>query len=352
METAATTTTMMDAAYIAAVEKTLSDLTGERALGAQIASDVADCHKLDLLRELHEMIGDDDDDDDDCLGGEGGIIRALDILNQNASIWNDDARIALRGVTALRRMQNQSRDGFQSRLLDAAAHFNLKDQDGLQIVLENMQRHPLHADIQRDSAYILLHVIMEDRVPASVPMVTASAVDIASCLVNIMKNHDEKFEPQRAALSTLEQAAPVPNREGFPEIVAAIAPAGGIPVLFNTLTKLGIALERGSDQDEAANAQRFRAYNQLFRKIISILRAMLISGPESRRLLIQHFMISNDNAQEWTACFQAVCSNMRAAARNDVALLSNTTSTTRLMFLFLGEFTADFMFAMNNRERV
>jgi len=303
----------MGDAYITAVEETLSDLTGERALGAKIVSDVVDYHKLDLLVELHEC------------GDFGDAIRALGIMNTN--VWND-VRIAFQGVKTLRSIQNQSRGGFQRNLLDAAADLHLEeDKDGLQILLENMKRHPFRADIQQTSAYILLDVFVEDRLPPSVPMVTANAEEIASCLVDVLKNHDEDFEPQRAALSTLEQAVPAANRDGFPEIIAAIAPAGGIPVLFDALSVFVLALgqqERSIHDDDQDVSFGLLVFNQVVQNILHILRAMVMAETESAGLAFIEYI---SNHQNWTSSSLALNDILDEARRahNNFGILLDPT---------------------------
>jgi len=217
-------------AYLVDVEETLSDLTQENGLGVKIASDVADCCKLDLLKEL-----------DDCGHAVKDVARVVDIVKRNT--WND-VRIASTGMNKLRSLQDQNQQGqsFGRKLLET---------DGFLLLLQNMRQHPFQADLQRTAAEILRGVLAS----SSSLIDTLDAVvkiEIANCLVNILKNHHatDELNTQKTAVTALKAALPAPNKRRVPAIIAAIGPAGGIPFLVGVVTKFGAALnEDHPDQD-------------------------------------------------------------------------------------------------------
>ena len=61
--------------YIACMEQTLSELTGERALGEKIAANIADCCKLDLLQELQAV--DDDNNNNNNNNNNNDDVEKL-----------------------------------------------------------------------------------------------------------------------------------------------------------------------------------------------------------------------------------------------------------------------------------
>lgn len=118
----------MNADYIAAVEETLSDLTGERGLGAKIASDVADCLKLDLLQELRYVVR--------LENVEADVARTIEIMARN--VWND-IRIAVAGLEKLRKIHAwMGADGGPSLGLQLMEMHTAGGSGGLQILLQNM----------------------------------------------------------------------------------------------------------------------------------------------------------------------------------------------------------------------
>lgn len=243
-------------AYIVDVEKTLSELTGEHGLGAKISSDVDDCFKLDLLEELDEC---------HAVAHVAGVV---DIMGRNT--WND-VRIASAGIKKLRSSQV---------VLDVQGRsftLHLLDSDGLRLLLQNMRQHPFHADLQRTAAEILLGVLERSSHLIDSRLEDAEvATETANCLVNILNNHanDDEFKPQQIALAALKAAAPSPDKRGVRAVVAAVAPAGGIPFLFDALDKF--CREMGAIGPNAAI--RFEENAQMVQSILNLFVAIMRAG--------------------------------------------------------------------------
>lgn len=134
--------------------------------------------------------------------------------------------------TVLRR-----RDLFFARNLVENAH-------GLPVLLHGMRRCPRNGAIQKHGASILWHVLDDSLSPYGVNIDDEEAVQVAGVLVAALRNHENRNSsnnnPRVAA--HVKQAAiaaisvRTPSGDTNRELIQAIAPAGGIPLLFSALS--------------------------------------------------------------------------------------------------------------------
>lgn len=218
----------MEEDYIAAAADALSDLTGERALGAKIADDISDCFKLDLLGELDGV---------DALN-IADVPSVFNILGRDR--WHDD-RIFHKALEKLRQIQIQMQDSFGRGGFSFARAFD--NADAWSILPRGMRRHPFHAGIQREAARLFLHIV-EGLYSRHVYRDDPEAIEIAGCLVAALRNHPKDVDIQKAALFALHEIVKSENGElSRRPVIGVIAPSGGIPAIFAVLKTFGIATD-------------------------------------------------------------------------------------------------------------
>lgn len=274
----------MDEAYVAAVEETLSDLTGERALGAKIASDVADCQKLDLLQELEESAA--------ASGVQVQVARVLDILDRNI-VWKD-VRIACQAFRRLCTiMLEESPHSLQRHLVEAGPPYSIR----LQTMLHNMMQHTRHGPTQRYAAELLCAMLAANG--EFDLFIEGHALQIADCLVGVLRNHPEDLILQASALKALEAASSSATIKD--EILWRIASptAGGIPVLFDALSKFSISVSDDFLDHQVEHV--FSVDISAIKNILKVLRSVLKSQPINR-FLFDCFR----NHPDWVASYHPI----------------------------------------------
>lgn len=233
--------------YVLSVQATLSDQLGEEGLGRMIADDVRDCLKLDTIQAIRE----------EASSNIPEIVRLM-----RSDPWNDE-RICSAGLKRLLYTAKHPY-GLLSTMIESVV-----TEEGTELLLHSMNSHPNAADIQANASGIFHFVLGQHlQSPHCIEIEDEEFAEIAIALVNALRRHPNDGYVQEQAIVALATCAH--HRDSLAALQSAVAPAGGIPLLFH-------ALKNHSNRRPA-----------LLPDALYLLKSLCLVDPQSRRLMFHY----------------------------------------------------------------